>query len=51
MPSESSNSTASILRDVLNELGIPKAIVSDDGGEFEGRFKQILDGELIHKEY
>ena len=28
-------------------MGIPKAIVSDDGGEFEGRFKQILDGELI----
>ena len=47
MPNKNSNSTAIILRDVLNKMGIPKAIVSDDGGESEGRFKEILDGELI----
>ena len=41
------NSTAIILRYVLNGMGIPKVIVSDDGGEFEGRFKQILDAEGI----
>ena len=27
---------------------IPKAIASDDGGEFKGRFKEILDAEGIH---
>ena len=31
----------------LNKMGIPKAIASDDGGEFKGRFKEILDGEGI----
>ena len=47
MPNKSSNSTAIISRDVLNKMGIPKVIVSDDGGEFKGRFKQILDAEGI----
>jgi len=28
-------------------MGTPKAIVSEDGGEFKGRFKQILDAEGI----
>ena len=28
-------------------MGIPKAIASDDGGEFKGRFKHILDVEGI----
>ena len=28
-------------------MGVPKAIASDDGGEFKGRFKEILDGEGI----
>ena len=35
------------LRYVLNKMGIPKVIASDDGGEFKGRFKDILDGEGI----
>ena len=28
-------------------MGIQKAIASDDGGEFKGRFEQILDAEDI----
>ena len=28
-------------------MGIPRAIASDDGGEFTGRFKEILDVEGI----
>ena len=28
-------------------MGIPKAIASDDGWEYEGRSKQILDAEGI----
>ena len=28
-------------------MGIPKAIASDDGGEFKGRFKEILYAEGI----
>ena len=35
------------LRDVLIEMGVPKAIASDDGGEFKGRFKEILDVEGV----
>jgi len=31
----------------LNKMGIPKAIASDDGGEFKGWFQEILDGEGI----
>jgi hypothetical protein len=33
--------------DVLKKMGIPKAIASDDGGEFKGRFEQILDAERL----
>ena len=29
------------------KMGIPKAIALDDGGEFYGRFKEILDDEGI----
>ena len=29
-------------------MEIAKATASDDGGEFKGRFKQILDAEGIH---
>ena len=44
-PNKKSNSSALILRDVLDKMGIPKAIASDDGGELQGRFKEILDAE------
>ena len=47
MPNKSSNSTALILRDVFNKMGIPKAIASYDGGEFKGRIKEILNAEGI----
>ena len=47
MPNQSSNSTATALRDVVNKMGLPKAIVSSDGGEFKERFKHILDAEGI----
>ena len=47
MPNKGSNSAAIILTDVVNKMGIPKAIASDDGGVFKGRFKQILDAEGI----
>jgi len=47
MPNKNSNSTAIILRDVFNKMGIPKAIASDDGREFKGRFKEILNPEGI----
>jgi hypothetical protein len=47
MPNKSSKSTAIILRDVLHKMGIPKAIASDDGGEFKGRSEHILDAEGI----
>ena len=48
MPNTNSESTAIILKDVLDKTGIPKVIVSDDGGEFRGRFKHILDAEGIY---
>ena len=47
MPNKNSDSTALVLRDVLNKIWIPKAVASDDGGEFKGRFKDILDAEII----
>jgi len=47
MPNKNSNSTAIVLKDVLNKMGIPKAIASDDGGEFKGEFKKILQVEGI----
>ena len=47
MPNKKSNSTATILRDVLSKMGIPKAVASDDGGEIKGRCKNILDAEGI----
>ena len=47
MPHRNSNSTAIIQRGVSNKMGIPKAIASDDGGEFQGGCKQILDAEDI----
>ena len=47
MPNNNSDSSALILKDVLKRMGIPKAIASDDGGEFKGRFKEILDAEGI----
>ena len=47
MPNRNSSPTAIILRYVLNKMGIPKAIASYDGGEFKGRFKEILDAEGI----
>ena len=47
MPNTNSSSSALILRDVLNKMGIPKAIASDDEGEFKGRFKEILDAQGI----
>ena len=28
-------------------IGIPKATASDDGGEFKGRFKEILNAEAV----
>jgi len=28
-------------------MGVPKAIATDDGGEFKGKFKEILDAEGI----
>jgi len=45
MPKKNYNSTALILR--YDKMGIPEAIASDDGGEFDGRFKDILDAEDI----
>ena len=45
MPNRNSNSTAMIFRDASNKMGIPKAIASYDGGEFKGRFKEIIDAE------
>ena len=48
MPTKKSNSTAIVSRDALNKMVIPKAIASDDGGEFKGRFKQILGAEGIY---
>ena len=47
MPNTNSNSTALILRYVLNKMGTPKAIAADDGREFKGRFNEILDAEGI----
>ena len=47
MPNTNSNSSALILRDGLNKMRIPKAIASDDGGEFTRKFKEILDAEGI----
>ena len=47
MPNKNSKSTAVILRDALNKMGIPKAIASDDGREFKGRSKHILDAEGV----
>ena len=47
MPNKNSNSTTLILRNVFNKMGIPKAIASDDGREFKGRFKEILNPEGI----
>ena len=48
MRNKNSNPTAFVLRDVVNKMGIPKAIASGDGGEFKGRFKRILDAEGIY---
>ena len=48
MPNKDPNQSALILKYVLNRAGIPKAIASDDGGEFTGRFKEILDAEGIN---
>ena len=31
----------------FKKMGIPKAIAADDGWEFKGRFKDILDGEGV----
>ena len=46
MPNKDSNSGARILKDVL-KMGMSEAIASDDGGEFKGRFKEILNAEGI----
>ena len=32
IPNKNSTSTAILLRDVWNKMGIPKAVASDDGG-------------------
>ena len=45
MPNKGSNSNALRLKDVFKKMRIPKAIASDDGGEFKGRCKAILDAE------
>ena len=47
IPNKNTNSTAIVLRDVLQKMGIPKAIASDDGPEFKGEFKHILQSEGI----
>ena len=47
MPNSNTNSTAIVLKYVLNKMGIPKAIASDDGPEFKGEFKKILQSEGI----
>ena len=47
IPNKNTNSTAIVLKDVLNKMGIPKAIASDDGPEWKGEFKKILQSEGI----
>ena len=47
MPNKNFNSSDLILKYVFRKIGIPKAIASDDGGEFKGRFKEILDADGI----
>ena len=47
MPNKTSNSGGLILRYAFRKMGIPTAKASDDGGEFKGRFKEILDAEGI----
>ena len=47
MRNKNLNPTAVVLRDVVNKMGLPKAIVSSGGGEFKERFKHILDAEGI----
>ena len=36
-----------MFRDILSKMGVPKAIASDDGAEFKGEFKKILQAEGI----
>ena len=47
MPNKNTNSTAIVLKYVLNKMGSPKAIASDDGPEWKGEFKNILQSEGI----
>ena len=47
IPNKHTNSTAIVLKDVLEKMGIPKAIASDDGPEWKGEFKKILQAEGI----
>ena len=47
LPNKNTNSTAVVLKDILSKMGVPKAIASDDGAEFKGEFKKILQAEGI----
>ena len=42
--------TATAMRTVIDSLGVPSQVYSDDGAEFKKEFKQLLDDWAIEKQ-
>ena len=42
--------TATAMRTIIDRLGVPAQVYSDDGGEFKKEFKQLLDDWAIEKQ-
>ena len=47
IPDKNADTTAEAIEKVFSELGFPSAIMSDEGGEFGGKFTEILKEEQI----